>query len=139
MATHTWTLDVAGLKYVDKDGIEHIINTNETMTFTFTDTGTGGKHVGLVGGGLVACADGFSFTLECDSRFEFESSADGSATLRNGEVCFVEEGNVRTPWEVVNLTMTDADGTGANNITSITMEQVHNRQRVMTWTNINSA
>lgn len=139
MATQTWTLDMAGLKYIDKDGIEHIINTNETMAFTFTDEGVGGKFIGLVGGGKVTCTDGFEFTIEADSRFEFKSSADGSATTENGEVCFVEDGNVRTVWKVVSITMTDADGTGANNIASITLEQVKNPMVRITWTNINTA
>lgn len=139
MATHTLTLDTAGLKYVDKDGIEHTITQNETMTLTFTDTGTGGKFVGLVGGGKVTCTDGFEFEPSSETRFEFTSSADGSATTRNGEIAFVEEGNVLNVFEVTSLNMTDADGTGANNIVSITMEQVACRSRVMTWTNINTA
>ena len=138
MATQTWTLDVAGLKYVDKDGILHTINTNETMTFTFTDTGTGGTFIGLVGGGKVTCTDGFEFEPSSDSRFVFTSSVDGTSVL-NGEVAFIEEGNVLNVFEVTSFSISNADGTGADNITSITFEQVANRMRTMTWTNINTA
>lgn len=139
MATQTWTLDVAGLKYIDKDGIEHTITTDETMTFTFTDTGVGGTFVGLVDGGKVACTDGFSFEPSSESRFTFASSVDGSATGLNGEVAFIEEGNTLNVFEVTALNMSNADGTGANNVTSITLEQVANRMRTMTWTDINTA
>lgn len=139
MATQTWTLDVAGLKYVDKDGIEHIITQNETMTLTFTDTGDGGKFVGLTGGGKITCTDGFEFEPSADTRFEFRSSEDGSITYLNGEIAFIEEGNVLNVFEVTELKMTDADGTGANNVLSIVLEQVANRMRTMEWTNINSA
>jgi hypothetical protein len=138
MAKHTLTLDVAGLKYIDKDGIEHVINTNETMTLTFTDTGTGGTFVGLVGGGKMTCTDGFEFEVSSESRFVFLSSAD-EETFQNGEIAFVEENNVLNVFEVTSLTMTNADGVGANNITEIVMEQVANRMRKMTWTNINTA
>ena len=139
MATQTWTLDTAGLKYIDKDGIEHVINTNETLTLTFTDTGTGGKFIGLVGGGPIHCTDKFAFEPSSGSRFVFTSSVDGSATFLNGSIAFVEEGNVLNEFEVTSFTITNADGTGANNIVSITMEQVANRMRTMTWTNINTA
>lgn len=138
MATQTWTLDVSGLKYVDKDGIEHIINTNETMTFTFTDTGTGGTFIGIVGGGKVTCTDGFEFEPSSDPRFVMVSSAD-SATPLNGSLAFIEQGNVLNEFEVTALNMANADGTGSNNIVSITLEQVANRMRTMTWTNINTA
>lgn len=139
MATdQTWTLDVAGLKYIDKDMIEHIINTNETLILSFTDTGVGGNFIGQVGGGKITCTDGFEFIVEADGRFEFKSSADGSATFENGEICFVEEGNVRHPFKVISLNMADADGVGANNITEIILESLlHGRQ--ITWTNINTA
>ena len=139
MAVQTWTLDVAGLQYVDKDGINHTINTNETMTFTFTDTGVGGTFVGLVGGGKITCTDRFEFEPSSESRFVFTSSVDGSATGLNGEVAFIEEGNVLNAFEVTSFNITNADGTGSDNIVSITMEQVANRLQVMTWTNINTA
>lgn len=138
MTTHTLTLDVAGLKYIDKDKIEHVININETLTLDFTDAGVGGKFTGLTGGGKITCADGFEFTVEADPRFEFRSSADASATTDNGEICFVEEGNVRHPWKVFSLTMTDADAVGANNITEIIFESLQHGLK-MTWTNINTA
>lgn len=139
MATHTLTLDTAGLKYIDKTGVEHVITTNETMTLTFTDTGTGGKFIGLTGGGKITCTDGFEFEVSSDPRFTFSSSADGSATGYNGEIGFYEEGNILNVFEVTSLNMTNADGVGANNIVSITMEQVDNRMNTMTWTNINTA
>ena len=138
MATQTWTIDTAAQKYIDTNGIEHTINTNETCTFTFTDTGTGGTFIGLVGGGPIHCTDGFAFEPSSDSRFVFTSSAD-SLTALNGEVAFVEDGNVLNVFEVTGLNMANADGTGANNIVSITMEQVANRMRTMTWANINTA
>lgn len=138
MAKHTLTLDVAGLKYVDKDMIEHIITTNETMTLTFTDTGDGGNFIGLVGGGKVTCTDGFEFEVSSDPRFEFRSSVDDTTTDQNGDICFIEEGNVQHEFRVSALKMTDADATGANNIVSITFEsKMHGR--TMTWTNINTA
>ena len=138
MATQTWTIDTAAQKYIDRHGIEHTINTNETMTLTFTDTGTGGTFIGLVGGGKITCTDGFEFEPSSESRFVFTSSAD-SATGLNGEIAFKEEGNVLNVFEVTNLNMSNADGTGANNVVSITMEQVANRMRTMTWVNINTA
>lgn len=106
---------------------------------TFTDTGDGGTFVVLAGGGKITCTDGFEFEPHAGSRFVFTSSADGTATGLNGEIAFMEENNVLNVFEVTSLTMADADGTGANNVTSITMEQVANRMRTMTWTNINVA
>lgn len=138
MADHTLTLDTAGLKYIDKDMIEHVINTDETLKLSFTDTGDGGNFIGQVGAGKITCTDGFEFIVEADGRFEFKSSADASATKENGEICFVEEGNVRHPWKVISLEMTDADSVGADNIVSIVLESLlHGRQ--ITWTNINTA
>ena len=138
MATHTWTLDVTTLKYIDKDGIEHTINADETLTFTFTDLGTGGRHQVLIGGGTIVCTDGFTFEPHAEARFEFLSTAD-SNTHANGEIAFIEEGNVLNVFRVAELNMTNADGTGANNIVSITLEQVANNARKMIWTNINTA
>lgn len=140
MATQTWTLDVAGLPYVDKDGIQHTITTNETFTLDFTDDGVGGRFIGLSGTAEdMVCTDGFRLKIHADPRFEFTSSADGSATLRNGHIAFIEEGNVLNEWSVASLTMSNADGVGANNVTSITLQQVANRMRSITWTNINTA
>ena len=138
-ANQTWTFDLAGLKYVDKDGIEHVITTNETLRLDFTDTGTGGNFVGALGGGRVTCTDGFEFEPSSESRFTFSSSVDGSATVMNGQLAFKEEGNVLTDWDVTSITTTDADGVGANNIVSITLEQIDNRMRTMTWTGVNTA
>ena len=137
-ASQTWTLDVAGLKYIDKDKIEHVINTDETLKLTFTDEGTGGLFVGTIGGGLIVCTDGFSFTPECDATFGFRSSADASETLQNGNFCFVEEGNVRHHFRVSKLTIANADGVASDNITTITFESlIHGL--TMTWTTINTA
>jgi hypothetical protein len=137
MAVQTWTLDVAGLKYIDKDRIEHIINTNETLTLIFTDEGTGGLFTGLIDGGKITCSDKFEFTIECDPIYGFRSSADGSVTLNNGNVCFVEEGNVRHHFRISSLNIADADGVGANNIISIIFESlIHGL--TMAWTNINT-
>jgi len=139
MATQTWILDVAGLKYVDKDKIEHTINTDESLTLTFTDAGTGGTFVGLEGGGLIVCTDGFSFTPECDKRFVMTSSIDGTSVGQpNGEICFVEENFVRHPFRIGSLAMTNADGVATNNITSITFESILHGG-TMTWTNINTS
>ena len=141
MATQTWTLDVAGLKYIDADKIEHTINTNETIKFTMTDFGDGGNFVGLEGGGQVDCADGFSFTPECDKRFTFSSVSDFGTvgiTKDDGEICFVEPNNVRHPFKVSRLKITNADGTGANNIVSIILESTLH-QGTMEWTNVNTA
>lgn len=138
-ANQTWTLDVAGQKYIDKDGIEHVINTNETLRLDFTDTGTGGVFVGAVGGGKITCTDGFEFEPSSDSRFQFTSSVDGAVSGLNGEIAFMEEGNVLNVFEVTALNMTNADGVGADNVVSIVMEQVANRMRTMSWSNINTA
>jgi len=137
VAAQTWTLDVAGLVYIDVTGKAHTITTNETFKLTFTDTGDGGTFQGLEGGGEVECSDGFSFLPECDGRFKFDSSVDLSASINNGELCFVEDGFNRHVWSVISLTMANADGTGANNITTMTLEsKVHGRQVI--WTNINT-
>lgn len=138
-ANQTWTFDVAGLKYIDRNGIEHTITTNETLRVDFTDTGTGGVFVGAVGGGKVTCTDGFEFEPSSESRFKFVSSADGSATKLNGEIAFIEEVNALNVFEVTSIELSNADGVGANNVASMTMEQVANRMRTMTWTGINTA
>lgn len=137
-ANQTWTLDVAGQKYIDKDGIEHTINTNETFLLDFTDLGTGGVFVGRPGGGKITCTDGFEFEPSSDSRFQMVSTAD-SLTGLNGSIAFIEEGNVLNEFEVTALNMSNADGVGADNVVTITLEQVANRMRKMTWTNINTA
>lgn len=138
-AAQTWTFDLAGQKYIDKDGVEHVIGTNQTMRLDFTDLGTGGIFVGVGGASKVVCTDGFSFTVEADTRFQFLSSVDGAATGLNGQICFVEEGNYRRVFDVKELNLVDADGVGANNITSMVMESVDNRMRTMSWSAINTA
>lgn len=138
-ANQTWTLDVAGQKYVDKDGIEHIINTNETFLLDFTDTGVGGVFVGRPGGGKITCTDKFEFEPSSDSRFQFVSSVDGVATGLNGSIAFIEEGNVLNEFEVTSLNISNADGVGTDNVTSITLEQIANRMRKMTWVTIDTA
>jgi len=137
-AAQTWTIP-AGQKYIDKDGIEHIITTSEDMKFAFTDTGTGGNFVGTVDTTKVTCTDGFKFEIEVDPRFTFSSSADGSATFNNGELCTLEQSGTRVPWRVISLTLANADGVGSENITQMVLEQVDNVQRVITWSSITSA
>ena len=137
-AAQVWTLDTAGLKYVDRDRIDRVIRTNATLALTFTDDGVGGRFIGTIGNAPMTCTDGFKLQIECDPRFEFKSSADGSSTLQNGEVCFIEDNNVRHPHRVVAFTITDADGVGSDNIVSITFESVLTGLR-FTWTNVNSA
>lgn len=138
MSTQTWTLDVTTLDYIDKDGIKHRINADETLTLEFTDLGTGGRFQVLIGGGKIVCTDGFTFEPHAESRFEFLSTADEN-THANGEIAFIEEGNVLNVFRVAELNMTNADGTGANNVVSITLEQVANNARKMIWTNIDTA
>ena len=138
-ATQTWTLDVAGLQYVDKTSISHVINTNETLTLDFIDEGVGGVFRVIAGGGLIGCTDGYSFEPHSESRFEFRSSVDGSATLTNGEIAFIESDGALVAWRVISITLTNADGTGSNNVVEIIMEQVRNPANRMTWTNINTA
>ena len=137
--SQTWTIP-AGQKYIDKDGISHVITTSEDILFTFTDDGTGGRFIGRIGDATkVLCTDGFKFDIECDPRFTFSSSADGSATLNNGELCIVEQSGTRVPWNVRSLTVADADGVGSNNISSITLEQVDNTSRTITWALVTTA
>jgi len=137
-ANQTWTFP-ANQKYIDANGIEHIINTSETLRLDFTDTGTGGVFVGAVGAGKATCTDGFEFEAHSESRFKFTSSANGAATLSNGEITFIEENNRLNTFEVISLNMADADGVGANNITVISMEQVANRANKMSWALITTA
>ena len=138
-AAQTWTLDVAGLKYIDKDKIEHVINTNETLTLTFRDTGTGGVFTVTLGGGQIVCTDGFSFIPDSETRFQMISSEDSlTVGAINGEMCFVEQDFARHPFRVTRLNMANADGVGANNIVEITFESILHGG-IMTWTNINTA
>lgn len=137
-ANQTWTLDVAGLKYIDRNGIEHTITTNETMRFDLTDLGTTGILVAAVGGGRVTCTDGFEFEPHADTRFQIGPLSDG-ANVVSGEVCFKEEGNVLNVFEVTAITISNADGVASNNVSSITMEQIADRTHTMTWTGINTA
>lgn len=137
-ASQTWTLDTTGMKYIDRDRIEHIITANEALYFTFTDDGVGGRFIGALGtNGSVLCTDGFRFKCSTDSRFEFTSSVDGSATINNGEICFVENHAVH-PFKVTSLTIANADGVGADNVTTITLESIFNGLK-MTWTLIDTA
>lgn len=137
-ANQTWTIDTAGQKYIDKDRIEHIITASEALKLAFTDDGVGGRFIGDVGATPIKCTDGFRFKVEIEPRFEFKSSADGSATLENGEICFTEEGNVRHVYKVISLNMSNADGVGSDNVTEIILEsQKHGLK--MTWANIDTA
>lgn len=138
-AAQTWTFP-AGQKYVDKDGIEHTIKTGETLTLKFNDTGVGGDFQGREGDtDKVTCTDGFVFDVECDPRFIFSSSVDGSASFDNGELCTVEQDGTRLRWKVKSLTMANADGVGATNVTQMILEQNRNPMRVITWANIDTA
>ena len=138
-ASQTWTFP-AGQKYVDKDGIEHTIATSQDCLFAFTDTGSGGVFKARMGDtSKVVCTDGFTFDIELDQRFQFESGADGAANISCGELCIVEEGNVRTDWKVTSLTLADCDGVGSNNVTEMKLEQVDNTSRKITWALITSA
>ena len=138
MPTQTWTLDVTTLDYIDRNGITHRINSSETLTLTFTDLGTGGRFQVLIGGGAMVCTDGFTFEPHAEARFEFFSTAN-SNTHANGEIAFVEEGCALNVFRVAELNMTNADGTGANNVVSITLDQVDNNANKMIWTNVNTA
>lgn len=137
-SAQTWTFP-AGQKYIDKDKIEHTIATSQNLKLTFTDDGTGGRFIGTIGDtDKVLCTDKFTFEVECDPRFEFNSSADGSATTENGVICFVEEGNVRHPFKVKSLTIANADGVGSNNITQMILEsKLH--KGIITWALITTA
>lgn len=137
-ANQTWTIDATGQKYIDKDGIEHVITANGAFKLAFTDDGVGGRFIGDAAQAAVGCTDGFKFILNQDPRHTFISSVDGSATLMNGDISFIEEGNVMHTFRVISLNMSNADGVGTDNVTSITLESKRHGG-IMTWSTIDTA
>ena len=138
MSIRTFTIDVASLVYTDAGNLPHTITQNETFALDFTDTGTGGVYKGDGSNTGIACTDGFLLEVEGDPAFtNFTVDANGAVT-NPGYITFKEEGR-RCQWKVISVNFTDADGTGANNLVSITLERVDNPMITMTLTNVNMA
>ena len=138
MATRTFTIPASQI-YIDSDNEKHTITTSENFTLTLDDTGDGGNYYGGGTNSNIACADGFKLNIELDARFTyFAVTADG-ATKKPGSITFLEDGYARVIWDIRTLTLTDADGTGENNLASITLERRDNPMVSITWTNVTMA
>ena len=145
MATHTWTMDVTTLVYVDSSGISHTVTDGaQTFKTTFTDTGNGGFHVGLEDAARIKFSDGYSVDVECDPAFTYMSFASDGALVggnqpRLGTMTFVEPSGHRNICNITAANFTDADGTGANNAVLLSFESRANTMQKFDWTNMNTA
>ncbi len=140
MATHTWTIDTAASPWVYSNGEATTISgTAETIAFTFDDKGDGGIHYGIGSNQDLTLADGSVLTIEADKGFTFfQSGTDGAAKTDCGSIWVRIDGGLKEEVEVASLTMANADGTGANNVTAITFEYPGKPYR-WSWANVNTA
>lgn len=137
MPVRTITIDTNEMTYTDREGrISTVVNA-EDFKLNFVDTGTGGVYTGCATSSIIALSNGRKIELEADPQWTFfEVTANATATPKAGQITFKEDGNVRCPWRIRTVTLADADGTGAQNITTMVLSRVDNPMITMTLTNV---
>ena len=134
MAVRTITLDTNEASYTDKWGDNNKIANGQTFSLNFTDTGAGGVYSGASASSSILLANGDTIYLEADPQWmRLEVDADATAKVNAGYITFIEKDGSRNQWKVRSITMADADGTGANNVTSLVMERVDNPSIALTF------
>ena len=142
-ALRTITVDTASTPYIKSDGVATTINsTAETFTLQMTDLGSTTGY--LTGGGTavnnLALADGTRIQISLDPRFiQTAVLTDATAKLNAGSLWISEDGGPEVEWHIRTITVTDVDGTGANNLATLAMERVDNPMISVTWSNLNMA
>lgn len=138
MTLRTFTVDTASTPWVYSNGLSTTVNgTSETFQLDFTDTGAGGVYFGG-GESVLALTDGKSLTIEQNPTLTYLNHGADGAVANSGSIWVRVNGGIREEVKVVTATFTDGDGTGANNLASITFEYPGKPYR-WTWTNVDMA
>jgi hypothetical protein len=140
MATHTWTVDTANSPWVYSDGTSTTISgTTQDFALTFDDKGDGGLYYGAGVNNSMALADGNVLKIRMDPAFTFfASGTDGAANINAGSIWVSINDDAYEEVKIVSMTLADADGTGVDNVTSITFEYPGKPYR-WTWATIKTA
>jgi hypothetical protein len=138
-ALRTFTIDTANSPWVCIDGQTTTISgTSESFKLYLEDLGTTGKYIGRTGG-TIELANGRKLTIEADPKFiELGVFEDGTAKADAGSLWVREDNTTSVEVKVVTATFTDADGTGNDNLSTITFEYP-GKPFQWTWTNIKMA
>ena len=127
MAARTITIDTGEMTYVDRHGEASAVVNGQTFKWNYTDIGTGAVYTGAADSSDILLSNGKTIVLESDPKWSwFTVTANATAEVNAGYLTFLEDGFVRNQWKVRTATLADADGTGASNITTMTLERVDN-------------
>ena len=138
MAQRTFTIDTASSPWVLPCGCNTTVSgTAQNFTLEFTDTGAGGKYFGDGSNTDILLANGDTIRIEGDQALTMLWHEANGAVVNPGSIWVVQDGK-RTEVKVTTETITDGDGTGANNLASITFEYPGTPYQ-WTWTNIQMA
>ncbi len=140
MATITFTINTASSPWVYSNGIATtVLGTSQTFKFDFNDTGAGGDYFGAGVTSQISLADGNKLDINMDKGFTFfQVDADATSKTSAGAIQVKSYLNKYEQVNVVAVTMANADGTGADNLTSITFEYPGKPYR-WTWANVDMA
>ena len=143
-ANQVVTVDTANMKYVKRGGVETEINgTSETFPLRIIDLGTTGIWEGggsIAESNIMALADGSKIRISKALRFTHMGILANATAIPNpGSIWIEEDDGIANEWKITTMTVADADGVGANNITTMTMERADSPIHQVTWTNLNTA
>ena len=124
MATQTITIDTASSPWVYSDGTITTINgTAEDFTLTCDSDSDKGIYYGVGGNASMALANGDTLKISKDpAKTFFKVDADGVAQKNAGSMWVSINDGAYEEVKIVSATFADANGTGANNWTTVTFE-----------------
>jgi hypothetical protein len=143
-ALRTFTVDTASSPWVLSDGtVTTISGTAETFVLQMRDLGTTANYEGgqsTADGQIVTLGNGKKIKIGADKRFTFLGTFENTVAKVNPGSIWVEEdeGGRHVEVKVTTAEIADADGTGNDNITSITFEYPGTPFQ-WTWANIKMA
>jgi hypothetical protein len=141
----TWTIDTANSPWVYSDGQKTtILGTSQDFKITLVDddgTATATfEGSGMQGSQGVALADGGKLQFSSDTRMVKigQALANATAKLSAGSFWVSANNGPEEEVKITSLTIADVDSTGANNITTMTMEYPGKPYK-WTWATIQNA
>lgn len=140
-ALRTITIDTASSPWVKWDGkATTVYSTAQNLQIYLYDLGATATFVGAGANQDVLLADGTMLKFSADKKMVHlgDAFADTTAKTNPGSLWVSENGGPEHEVKVVTATIADVDGTGANNLTTITFEYPGKPWR-WTWANLNMA
>jgi len=140
-ALRTITIDTASSPWVLPDGEATTVSgTAQDFQIYLYDLGETGTYVGAGANQDVLLANGDMLKFTADKRLVHlgDAFADATAKPNPGSLWVSVNGGPEVEVKAVTATIADADGTGANNLTTITFEYPGKPWR-WTWANLNMA